>query len=72
VPAAHAGAGNRRARGLEFDRAAVDRALGFFSEGQFEDTPFELHPSLQFIVGSIFGWKRRDGFAAPTSRAGKG
>ena len=31
------------------------------SEGQFEGKPFELHPSQQFIVGSIFGWKRRDG-----------
>ena len=41
--------------------------MGFFpdvlrlSEGQFEGRPFELHPSQQFIVGSIFGWMREDG-----------
>ena len=56
-----------KARGLRFDREAADYAFGFFrqvlklSEGQFEGKPFELHPSQKFIVGSIFGWKRRDG-----------
>lgn len=41
--------------------------MGFFphvlrlSQGQFEGRPFELHPAQQFIVGSIFGWKRADG-----------
>ncbi len=29
--------------------------------GQFEGLPFNLHPSQQFIVGSLFGWKRLDG-----------
>jgi phage terminase large subunit-like protein len=54
-------------RGLTFDVQAADRALRFFptvlrlSEGQFEGTPFELHPSQQFIIGSIFGWKKADG-----------
>lgn len=54
-------------RGLTWDRAAVDRALGFFpdvlrlSEGQFEGRPFELQPAQAFIIGSIFGWKRKDG-----------
>lgn len=43
------------------------RALGFFpdvlglSEGQFEGRPFVLHPSQQFIIGSLFGWVREDG-----------
>lgn len=56
-------------RGLIFDRAAAKRAIGFFeqrlrlSEGQFEDRPFVLHESQAFIVGSIFGWRRKaDGF----------
>jgi phage terminase large subunit-like protein len=31
------------------------------SEGQFEGTPFRLHPSQAFIIGSLFGWKRADG-----------
>lgn len=54
-------------RGLRFDHAAADRAFGFFeqvlklSEGQFEGRPFELHPSQAFIIGSLFGWMRRDG-----------
>lgn len=29
--------------------------------GQFEGRPFALHCSQEFIVGSLFGWKRRDG-----------
>ncbi|MCZ8352094.1 MAG: terminase large subunit [Rhizobium sp.] len=31
------------------------------SEGQFEGEPFRLEPSQAFIVGSLFGWKRKDG-----------
>lgn len=55
------------ARGLTWDKASAARALGFFpdvlrlSEGQFEGLPFDLHPVQEFIVGSIFGWKREDG-----------
>jgi phage terminase large subunit-like protein len=51
-------------RGLFWDLEAVDHALGFFpavlrlAAGQFEGKPFELHPSQQFIIGSLFGWKR--------------
>ena len=54
-------------RGLTWDVEAADRALGFFpavlrlSEGQFEGTPFNLHPAQAFKVGSLFGWKRSDG-----------
>jgi len=54
-------------RGLVWDKKAAARALGFFpdvlrlSEGQFEGQPFELHPAQEFIVGSLFGWKRADG-----------
>jgi phage terminase large subunit-like protein len=54
-------------RGLRWDLAAALRAIGFFRDvlrlngGQFEGRPFELHPSQAFIVGSLFGWGRRDG-----------
>jgi phage terminase large subunit-like protein len=53
---------------IYFDEVAADRAIGFFhnvlklSEGQFEGVPFHLHISQAFIVGSIFGWKKPDGF----------
>ncbi|MGE4321936.1 MAG: terminase large subunit [Sphingobium sp.] len=54
-------------RGLHYDLSAADRAIRFFeerlklSDGQFEGTPFKLHPSQAFKTGSIFGWKRADG-----------
>jgi phage terminase large subunit-like protein len=40
---------------------------GFFerflrlSEGQFENRPFECAPAQDFIIGSVFGWKRESG-----------
>ncbi|MCV0371085.1 terminase TerL endonuclease subunit [Filomicrobium sp.] len=52
---------------VQFDRASADRGLRFFetklrlSEGQFEGRPFQAHPSQAFIIGSLFGWKKRDG-----------
>jgi phage terminase large subunit-like protein len=55
-------------RGLWFDEEAAAKAIEFFetklflSEGQFEGTPFVSQPSQDFIIGSIFGWKRDDGF----------
>jgi phage terminase large subunit-like protein len=55
-------------RGLWFDEDAAARAIEFFetklrlSEGQFEDRPFVSDPSQDFIIGSLFGWKRVDGF----------
>jgi phage terminase large subunit-like protein len=54
-------------RGLWFDREAAEWVFRYFesvlrlSEGQFEGLPFQLHPSQAFIVGSLFGWKRKDG-----------
>lgn len=54
-------------RGLKWDKAAAERAIGFFPDvlrlngGQFEGVPFHLHPSQAFRVGSLFGWKRADG-----------
>src|SRR5690625_2300943 len=58
---------NGKKRGLTFDLEAADRVFRFFenvlrlSEGQFEGTPFKLHPSQAFVLGSSFGWKRKDG-----------
>ena len=55
------------ARGLSFEIEAAQRGIGFFRDvlrlagGQFEGRKFELHPSQQFIIGSLFGWKRSDG-----------
>lgn len=54
-------------RGLVWDLTAANRALDFFPDilrlagGQFEGRPFNLHPSQQFKIGSMFGWKRADG-----------
>jgi phage terminase large subunit-like protein len=56
-----------RTDGIRFDAEAADHAFGFFeevlklSEGQFEGQPFRLEPSQAFIIGSVFGWKRKDG-----------
>jgi phage terminase large subunit-like protein len=53
---------------IRFDIEAADRALRFFeaklklSEGQFEGRAFESQPAQDFIIGSIFGWKKLDGF----------
>ena len=59
---------NGHKRGLVFDHEAAERVFRFFetvlylpAEGQFEDQPFRLHPSQAFIIGSLFGWKRKDG-----------
>ena len=54
-------------RGLEFRPDLAEDAFGFFrdvlrlSEGQFDGEPFVLHPSQEFIVGSLFGWVQADG-----------
>lgn len=52
---------------LFFDVAAAAKALRFFeeklklSEGQFENKPFKSQPPQDFIIGSLFGWKKPDG-----------
>lgn len=52
-------------RGFYFDHNAVFRIFRFFekylklSDGQFEGKPFKLHISQKFIIGSLFGWKRK-------------
>ena len=55
-----------KTRGIYFDEDAADHAIGFFSflkhsKGEWAGCSFELEPWQQFIVGSIFGWKRADG-----------
>lgn len=52
---------------IKFDAESAARALRFFetklklSEGQFDNKPFQSQPSQDFIIGSLFGWKRLDG-----------
>jgi phage terminase large subunit-like protein len=54
-------------RGLRFDVATANRAIGFFSflkhsKGKWAGEAFALAPWQAFVVGSLFGWKRADGF----------
>lgn len=55
------------ARGLTFDTDAAVRAVKFFpsvlsiTEGAKEGQPFELLDWHQFVVASLFGWRRKDG-----------
>lgn len=52
---------------IRFDAEAASRAIRFFetklrlSEGQFEGKAFRSAPAQDFILGSVFGWKRVDG-----------
>jgi phage terminase large subunit-like protein len=53
-----------RARGFYFDRKRAEHALRFFGylrhwKGAFAGQPFVLAPWQQFIVWSLFGWRRR-------------
>lgn len=53
-------------RGLYFDEEAADHALDFYkflkhSKGEWAGCAFELSPWQQFIVGSLFGWIKKDG-----------
>lgn len=56
------------ARGLQWDIAAAQRVIGFFSDvlrlngGEHEGGQFVLEPAQIFIVGSLFGWKTADGY----------
>ncbi|MBT9263572.1 phage terminase small subunit P27 family [Pseudomonas sp. MG-9] len=55
-------------RGLVFDLASANRAIGFFEEvlclngGDYEGMPFLLAPWQAFVMGSLFGWMTVDGF----------
>lgn len=54
-------------RGLWFDEQAARRACAFFplmlrhSKGKWARTPLYLESWQQFVIGSLFGWKRGDG-----------
>lgn len=54
-------------RGLHFDENAADHIIDFFAEflvfyeGDFDGLSFLLTPNQKFVVGSLFGWKRKDG-----------
>ncbi|WP_199257579.1 terminase large subunit [Paracoccus binzhouensis] len=55
-----------KTRSLSWDRAAALHAIEFFthlrhSTGEWAGQPFVLQPWQQFVVGSVFGWKRADG-----------
>jgi len=55
------------ARGLSFDEPSARKAIGFFSlliqsKGEWAGHPLVLEPWQQFVIGSLFGWKRADGF----------
>lgn len=54
-------------RGLWFDEPAARMAVAFFTvlhhwKGEWAGTPVMLEPWQQFVVWSLFGWKRADGF----------
>ena len=54
-------------KNIYFDEVAADHIIDFFPEflsfyeGAFDGQPFNLTPNQKFIVGSIFGWKNKDG-----------
>jgi phage terminase large subunit-like protein len=56
------------ARGLHFDPEAAAHAIEFFpsflrhNEGRHANQPFELSPHQKFIVGSLYGWLKADGY----------
>ena len=56
------------ARGLIWDLAKANRAIGFFEDvlclngGDYEGMPFLLAPWQAFVIGSLFGWMTVDGF----------
>ena len=53
-------------RGLTFDQDAANKVIAFCgllkqSKGEWAGRPLTLEPWQQFIIASIFGWKRADG-----------
>lgn len=53
---------------LQFDVTEAEFRIAFFAKvlklngGQFEGKPFVPQPWQAFIIGSLFGWKLRDGY----------
>lgn len=57
---------SEKARGLIWDVDAARHAIAFFghlrhSTGEWAGQPFELQLWQAFVIGSIYGWKRKDG-----------
>ena len=57
---------NGKERGLHFDEATAKTAIAFFrllkhSKGEWAGRSLILEPWQQFVVWSLFGWKREDG-----------
>lgn len=56
------------ARGLKWDQAKADLAIDFFpavlsvTEGAKAGQPFHLLPWHVFVVGSVYGWRDKNGF----------
>ena len=51
-----------RKDGIWFDHKAANHAFAFFEEVlKLSEGQFEGQPSQAFIVGPLFGWKRKDG-----------
>jgi len=53
-------------RGLHFDEQTAKKAIAFFrllkhSKGEWSGRPISLEPWQQFLIWSLFGWKREDG-----------
>jgi phage terminase large subunit-like protein len=68
-------------RGLKWDIQACNYWIEFFRDvlvlnaGEFEGQPFVLNGWESFVIGSIFGWKRKDGtrrFRTAYIETGKG
>ena len=68
-------------RGLSWDAPKAAFGIGFFADvlrlngGEHEGKPFVLHESQEFIVGSLWGWRRADGtrrFRVAFVETGKG
>lgn len=58
---------NGEARNIYFDQEEGERYVAFFqrflhhSKGKWAGQPFQLLPWQQFMISSLFGWKRSDG-----------
>ena len=57
---------NGHKRGLYFDERAADRAIKSFTwlrhtKGPKAGQPFYLEPWQKFCIGSVYGWKKKDG-----------
>lgn len=56
-----------KSRGLKWSVEEANRAIGFFpavltiSEGEKEGSPFDLLPWHLFVVGSVYGWRDKNG-----------